>query len=255
MGSGGTSLYLVLLRYKYSCVSHLPSLPEVTYFQKFICPFYFRPDLGKPEVSLGSGMTNWCWSLGTVHYLLIHHSEGHRSLSNLFKSLWIAWLKSTHLYPTPHAPRSLRHFRKHVCQPEVPFRRAALMVSLHPSLPPSQRSLQSPELFWKERTSCPLCQRFPRAGWRSNFHLFLKNEQHFKFCHRAKFIQYKRRPLLVSSHSLYDHCDEYWLGVGPRILQPVSLGLKTLINFYQIITGQPGVPEACTLNTETNHAS
>ena len=149
-------------------------------------------------MSSGTGMTNWCWSLGTACHLLIHHSEGHISLSNLCKALWIAWLQSRRLCPTPHALGSSSHSGKHACLPAVTFRRAALTVSLHPPILPSQRSsLWSPELFAKLRTSCPLCQQFPRTGWRSNFHLFYKNEQHLKFCRRAKFIYYKRRSCLV----------------------------------------------------------
>lgn len=168
VGGGGSALFLVLLRNKHSWAPHLPSFPEVISFQKLICPSYLRPDLGKPETSLRSGMTNWCWSLGPVHHLLIHHSEGHISLSNLLKSLWIAWLESMHLYPTPHAPQSLEPFWK-ACLPGWPLEkqhwRSFFILSFHPLRGGHHRALSC-----SQRCGLPASvPAIPKSWWRSNF--------------------------------------------------------------------------------------
>lgn len=144
----------------------LPSLPnkgmKINSFQRLMCPFYLRPDFGKSRVSSGNEMTNWCWSLGTVHHLLIHHSKGHINLSNLSKPPSIAWLEPTHLHPTPTDPLPLSHFWKHVCQ-RWPSEEQ-LVASLYSPVPPRlRRSRGSPELYWKVRACCPLSQQFPKS--------------------------------------------------------------------------------------------
>lgn len=183
-------------------------------------------------MSSGTEMTNWCWSLGIAYHLLIHHIEGHISLSNLCKSLWIAWLQSRHLCPTPRAPWSSSHSGKHACLPAVTLR------SSTDGLSPSSCSTLSEELTVEPWAVCQveelpaLCANISQElGGDQISTCSIKMNSVLSFAIELNLFNIKDDLVRCSSHSLYNPWDKYGLVVGPWIQQPMSLGLKMLVDF------------------------